>query len=39
MNVSSYKDLIVWKKSIELVVEVYKFTDLLPRTEQYGLIS
>jgi len=35
--VNSYKDLIVWQKSIELVVEVYKLTDSFPREEIYGL--
>ncbi|MEK9181384.1 MAG: four helix bundle protein [Patescibacteria group bacterium] len=37
--ISSYKDLTVWKKSMELVVMVYEFTALFPKTELYGLIS
>ena len=37
--INSYKDLIVWQKSIELVVEVYKLTDLYPKGELYGLTS
>jgi len=36
---NSYKDLIVWKKSIELVIEIYKITDKLPKSEIYGLTS
>ncbi|MDP1689420.1 MAG: four helix bundle protein [bacterium] len=36
---NSYKELIVWQKSIELVVEVYKLTDLYPKGELYGLTS
>jgi len=35
----SYKDLIVWQKSIELVTEVYKLTAKFPRHEVYGLAS
>lgn len=35
----SYKDLIVWQKSIELVIEVYKLTDQFPKEEIFGLTS
>ncbi len=34
-----YKDLIVWQKSIELVVAIYTLTEKLPKTETYGIIS
>ena len=37
--INSYKSLIVWQKSIELVVEIYKITDFLPKSEIYGLTS
>lgn len=37
--VKSYKDLVVWQKSIELVQEIYKITSKLPREEIYGLSS
>ena len=37
--IQSYKDLIVWKKSIELVVEVYHLTDRYPKEEIFGLVS
>jgi len=37
--VSNYKDLIVWQKSINLVVEIYKLTDAFPKSEIYGLSS
>lgn len=37
--VNSYKDLIVWQKSVQLVVEIYKTTDDFPREEIYGLTS
>ena len=39
MRIKSYKDLIVWQKSFELVLEVYKLTALFPIDEKYGLIS
>lgn len=39
MAVMSYRDLKVWKKSMDLVMECYKATKLLPKTEAYGLAS
>ncbi len=35
----TYKDLIVWQKSIELVTEIYKLTEDFPKEEQFGLTS
>src|SRR5437870_2161550 len=35
--IQSYKDLIVWQKSMELVKEVYRITGKLPNHELYGL--
>ena len=35
----SHKKLDVWKKSIELVSEVYRLTSKFPIQEQYGLSS
>jgi four helix bundle protein len=37
--VQSYRDLIVWKKSMSLVLEVYRSTNAFPKTEIYGLAS
>ena len=37
--VQSYKELIVWKKSMELVVSVYELTSHLPTSELHGLTS
>lgn len=34
-----YKNLTVWKKSIELVEQIYKLTSLLPQSETFSLIS
>ena len=37
--IKSFRDLDVWKKSIELVKEIYRITEEMPNTEKYGLIS
>jgi four helix bundle protein len=39
MEIHSYKDLTVWKKSIELVMSVYGLTKKFPSSETYGLTS
>ncbi|MFH0891860.1 MAG: four helix bundle protein [Candidatus Falkowbacteria bacterium] len=39
MNTKTYKDLIVWQKSMDLVMEVYKLTQNFPECEKYGLSS
>ena len=35
----TYKDLVVWDKSIELAKAVYELTGLFPKEEIYGLTS
>ncbi len=37
--IKSYKELIVWQKSIQLVKEVFILTGKFPKSELYGLIS
>ena len=37
--IKSYKDLFVWQKAIDLVIEIYRLTSYFPKTETYGLIS
>ena len=37
--IHSYRELIVWQKSMELVVVVYELTEKFPQREIYGLIS
>jgi len=37
--VRSFRDLVVWKKSIETAVAVYRLTQNFPREETYGLTS
>ncbi|MEI6400000.1 MAG: four helix bundle protein [bacterium] len=35
----NYKNLIVWQKSIDLVIAVYELLKDFPEDERYGLIS
>ena len=37
MKTKSFKDLIVWQKSYNLVLEIYKMTKEFPKMEIYGL--
>jgi four helix bundle protein len=37
--IKTYKDLIVWQRSIDFVEKIYKLTDNLPTKECFGLIS
>ena len=37
MKTESFKDLIVWKKSYALVLEIYRLTKNFPKDETYGL--
>ena len=37
--IKSYKDLIIWQKSIDLAVLVYKVTSKFPKEEIFGLTS
>ena len=38
-EIKTHKDLIVWKKSVVFVTEIYKFTSSLPDNEKFGIIS
>jgi len=35
----SYKELIVWQKSIQLCEDIYIATEVFPKNEMYGLTS
>lgn len=37
MRTKSFKDLIVWQKAYQLVIEIYKLTKNFPKDEVYGL--
>jgi four helix bundle protein len=39
MAIQSYRDLIVWQKSIQLVVLIYDITSQYPKAEMFGLVS
>ena len=39
MTIKTYKELVVWQKSMDLVCEIYKLTKLLPKEEAYGLCN
>ena len=39
MKIKNYKDLDIWKRSIELVEEIYRLTKTFPKEELYGLTS
>lgn len=39
MQIRSHKDLIVWQKSMELVVQSYEISHIFPDRERFGLIS
>lgn len=39
MKIQSYKELIVWQKSVELVKEIYTLTSFFPSPEIYGIVS
>lgn len=39
MYIKSYKELIVWQRSIELTQEIYKLTRSLPKEELYCLTT
>ncbi len=38
-HIQDFKDLIVWKKAHNLVLEVYKITKSFPSEEKFGLFS
>jgi four helix bundle protein len=35
----TFRDLIVWQKAHQFVLEIYKFTSKFPKEENYGLTS
>lgn len=36
---NSYKELVVWQKSIDLIIKVYLHTASFPQKEKFNLIS
>lgn len=39
MQINSYRDLIVWQKSMGLVTSIYELTNAFPLLEQFGLTN
>ncbi|KKT48073.1 MAG: S23 ribosomal protein [Parcubacteria group bacterium GW2011_GWC2_44_17] len=39
MKIESYENLIVWQKSMDLVIAIYTVTGKFPKEEIYGLTS
>jgi four helix bundle protein len=37
--VQSFRDLVVWQRSIQLTIAIYRITQSFPREEVYGLAS
>ncbi len=35
----NFRDLEIWKRSFELVAQIYELTNLLPDSEKFGLMS
>jgi four helix bundle protein len=38
-GIKTYRDLMVWQKSMTLVTTIYQTTNSFPSSEQFGLIS
>jgi len=39
MATKSFKELVVWQKSRDLAVAIYKLTEQFPKSELYGLTN
>lgn len=39
VEVKSYRDLVAWKKAVDLVCATYQQTSRLPDRERYGLVA
>ncbi len=37
--IQSFRDLVVWQKSVQMAVKVYRCTKEFPREEAFGLVS
>ena len=36
---STFRDLLIWQKSMTIVTEIYQLTSLFPKEENFGLTS
>jgi four helix bundle protein len=39
LRVNNFEDLIVWQKSHQLAIDVYRVTNGFPEEEKFGIIS
>jgi four helix bundle protein len=39
VKIATYKDLVVWRKAMDLVEEIYRLTNKFPSNEKFGLTS
>ncbi len=39
MEIRSYRDLLIWQKSMDLVDSIFSLTKIFPKDEVYGLTS
>ena len=39
MRVRDYRDLVVWKRALDFVAEIYRITAAFPRDERFGLTA
>lgn len=39
MDIHSHEDLVVWRKAMDLVIEIYQVSQRFPKEELYGLTS
>ena len=39
MGVKNYRDLIVWQKSVDLVINIYRLTEQFPKREIFGIVG
>ncbi len=39
MKINSYRNLIVWQKSVALVTDIYTLTKSFPQEEKFGIVS
>jgi four helix bundle protein len=37
--IKTYKDLLVWKRSVSLAIKIYSVTEKFPKSEVYGIVS
>ena len=39
MGVQNYRDLIVWQKSVDLGINIYRLTEQFPKREIFGIVG